>query len=105
MNRTMQAAVEYTERFNWSVVPLAPRSKFPPKGFKVLPYRERIAKREEIESWWRSNADYNIGLVTGRISGILGIDHDKYNPGYSEAEALRFIPDDVFTLFGNSFSS
>jgi hypothetical protein len=93
----MQAAVEYTERFNWSVVPLAPRSKFPPKGFKVLPYRERIAKREEIESWWRSNADYNIGLVTGRISGILGIDHDKYNPGYSEAEALRFIPDDVFT--------
>ena len=45
-------------------------------------FQKEAASPEIIEAWWKKNPEANIGIVTGKISGITVVDidtHDKKN--------------------------
>src|SRR5215467_2731793 len=58
----------------WSIVPLQPRSKVP--AIKWEPYQRRLATIDEIETWF-TEPGYNVGIVTGKLSGIFVVDVDS----------------------------
>ena len=65
---------------NWSVIPLRTRSKVP--AVKWEEYQRRHLTFDECERWF-STPGYNVGIVTGTISGIFVVDADS-------PEALRW---------------
>lgn len=56
------------------MIPLRPRSKVP--AIKWEEFQERIATDAEISEWFAKRPDANLGIVTGKISGIVVVDAD-----------------------------
>lgn len=74
-------------RRGWSVVPINPRDKRPAIDWKE--YQTRQPTDAELVRWFGgSNADRNIALVTGSISGIVVVDADGPE-GIQEVNRLR----------------
>jgi Bifunctional DNA primase/polymerase, N-terminal len=70
-----------------SVIPLKPNSKVP-----LVPWTEfqnRRASESEVKEWWGAVPNANIGIVTGKISGIAVIDLDGPK-GLSSAAKMGF---------------
>jgi hypothetical protein len=59
----------------WSVIPLEPHGKRPAIA-SWLEYQTRPATFEELEAWFGAERRYNIGIVTGHVSGIFVLDAD-----------------------------
>jgi hypothetical protein len=69
-----EAALYYLSQ-GLSVIPLRPREKVPAVAWDE--YQERRPTEEEVKRWWVENPGYNIGIVTGRVSGnLMVIDFD-----------------------------
>jgi hypothetical protein len=69
-------ALRYLE-LGWSVIPIQPGTKKPPKGFRWKPYRTQHADRGMVESWFFNGRHYP-AVVFGAISGGLACrDFDK----------------------------
>ena len=80
---TETAAAKKTETLEWakyyrskgfSVIPLKPRSKEPAVSWKE--FQERYPTVDELEQWFGGDSQNNIGIVTGKISGIAVLDFD-----------------------------
>jgi len=71
---TLDFATAYKEN-GFSIIPLQRKSKKPSID-KWDPFKISYASKEQLENWF-SNDDNNIGIITGKISGIFVIDIDS----------------------------
>lgn len=69
----LDEALRYRQ-MNLSVIPVA-KDKKPLIPWKE--YQDRLATEDEITNWWTNQPDANIGIVTGKISGITVLDCDS----------------------------
>jgi hypothetical protein len=100
-------ALFYREKLEWSVIPIDPKGKKPLIKWKE--YIKRLPTVAEIDQWWEENPDANIGLVTGKVSGISVIDIDEHEvPGtcdYMQELYLQIMPGDKNPAWNNCYSS
>lgn len=74
VSQVMDAALGYMEQ-GFSVIPVAKNKK--PAISSWAPYQKERADSRQIIRWWNNNPNANIGIVTGKISGITVIDTDS----------------------------
>lgn len=89
---THAAATGYAAR-GWSVIPVQHRGKRPLAAW--LEFQERLAEPGEIDAWYRRWPDANVGIVTGRVSGLVVVDVDVHHGG---AESLGRLETDLGSL-------
>jgi hypothetical protein len=78
-----QSAHQY-QSLGFSLLPLAPGSKIPAIPWK--PYQNRQPTPHEIDTWFTAANNYELGLITGQVSGLTVIDFDTA-PGYQRFRA------------------
>src|SRR4051812_36672631 len=69
----MEYALSYATQ-GYAVFPLKPNGKYPltEHGFK-----DASKDGEQIRKWWNEWPEANVGVATGRISGIVVLDIDR----------------------------
>lgn len=72
--KMFKIAKYYVDLCKFSVIPLLPGTKKCPLSWKE--YQNIRANQELLEYWFLDN-DYHIGIVTGKISGIVVVDVDS----------------------------
>lgn len=90
MTHTLPAMWAVPLRMGWSVIPLRQRDKRPAIG-SWGEYQHHRPSRELVIGW--AARGYNVGIVTGRVSGLLVLDLDSH-AALMEAERLG-LPDTV----------
>jgi hypothetical protein len=83
---THAAAISYAAR-GWSVIPMQTRGKRPLVTW--LEFQQRLAEPDEIDAWYRRWPDANVGIVTGRISGLVVVDVDVAHGGAQSLARLE----------------
>ncbi len=97
-----ESALMYREKYGFSVIPMQyyPPVKEEKKGKKIpflktwKQFQTELPTLEQIKSWWEKWPDAMIGMVTGKLSGVVSIDVDE-DIGFIEIEKL--IPDSIIT--------
>lgn len=91
----LDTALEYAE-MGFSVIPIFAGKK-KPSYIKWEPYQKEKATQDQIKEWWHKWPSANIGIVTGKISGICVVDLDKYKEDYQQDVADEYFPDSILT--------
>lgn len=90
---TYEWAKHYIE-LGWSVIPVNPNKI--PAIKQVIPFRTRRASDEELHNWFDSEK-YGIGIITGKLSGILVIDDDSMKKAGVSASLLSSMKSTVMS--------
>jgi hypothetical protein len=91
---TMEYALAYSG-LGYSTVPVKQGMKFPTVQWSE--YQNRRATTEEITQWFTDEPESNIGIVTGKISGITVVDVDGQE-GLVTLDAHNIILPDTYTV-------
>ncbi|MFC2076704.1 bifunctional DNA primase/polymerase, partial [candidate division KSB1 bacterium] len=83
-SNVLKVALDYAKR-GFSVIPVR-RNKRP--IVKWERYQHERATPEQIYSWWKSHPKAGVGIVTGRISGLVVVDVDGEKGSESSAELI-----------------
>lgn len=83
-NNLFQSALEYSEKYYFSVIPIKPDKK---PYIQWQPYQKKKATAAEIRQWWTKWPNAMIGIVTGEVSGIFVVDCDT-QAGFDEVQKL-----------------
>lgn len=86
--RVLRTALRYYKDLKLSVIPVRPDNKKP--YAKWLEYQKKLPSQEQIRDWFTKNPDAMIGIVTGKLSGVVVIDCD-HEQGYQEVQ--KYLPD------------
>ncbi|WP_461367561.1 bifunctional DNA primase/polymerase, partial [Candidatus Darwinibacter acetoxidans] len=98
MSTLLESALELW-RSGFSVIPAHPGGKRPLVPW--IEYQSRKPTEEEIRQWWQQYPNANIGIVTGKISGIVVIDLDPDKGGNeSGARIYEQAPTDLIVKTG-----
>ena len=87
----LAAALHYREGFNFSVIPVRKNKKAYESWER---YQKERADSAQIKAWWKKYPDANVGIVTGKLSGVSVVDVDT-DEGYKAIQ--EFIPNDLKT--------
>jgi hypothetical protein len=87
----LKAALWYQAKKGYCVIPVGHDKK--PK-IKWAPYQAKKADADQVREWWTRWPDAMIGIVTGKISGVMVVDVDS-QAGY--AALNEFLPEDMTT--------
>jgi len=84
-------ARHYYREHKWQIVPLAPRSKIPPKGFPVIDLHKNLLDEDLFNKMWGEggafSVNHNCGVICGLPSGgLFVVDLDTNKPN-SRAQA------------------
>jgi len=86
----------------WSMIPIERRGKRPLLAW--LEFQDRLATPEELDAWYARWPEANVGIVTGRISGLVVIDVDARHGGEESLARLEAthgpLPETVEALTG-----
>jgi len=72
-NKLLKSALWY-RRKEFSVIPCKPKTKEALISWQE--YQERKPTEEEITKWWTQTPDANIGIVLGKVSGLITLEVD-----------------------------
>lgn len=76
VNSVLAQANEYVDQ-GWSILPVKPSEKRPYMT-NWLQYQHTKATKEMADSWFTSLTGAGVGMVTGRISGVVVLDIESY---------------------------
>lgn len=95
-NTTLTQALAYAAR-GWPVIPCRPHGKEP---LVAGGYRAATTDPDVIREWWGRWPDANVGIPTGRPSGIIVIDVDPRHGGDETLLELPELPQTVEVITG-----
>lgn len=74
-NPMFVGAAQYWRGFEWSVIPIEPKGKRP--LVKWEEYQDSLCEEHVLGDWWTKWPNANVGVVTGKVSGITVVDIDN----------------------------
>jgi len=74
--RIQTEALRYLE-LGWSLIPIEPETKTPPKGFQWRPFRTQRADRGTVESWFFGDRHYPAVIFGAASGGLACRDFDE----------------------------
>ncbi len=80
------AALQYLAR-GWAVIPLEPKGKRPIVAWHQ--FHDERPTREQITVWFDDRPRANLGIVTGKVSGLVVIDVDPQHGGQDSLADLE----------------
>lgn len=75
-------ALKY-RKVGWQVIPLYDQTKVPTINWKE--YQSRMATDKEFNQWFSDPKVTGLGVITGKLSGIVVVDEDSY-----KADGMKF---------------
>ena len=82
----LQAALSYAQQQHWPVFPLAQAGKRPLTTHGLY---DATTDVDGILRWWRAWPDANIGIPTGKVTGLVVLDVDPRHGGMASLEQVQ----------------